>query len=390
MNISRRAWLKGLGALTGSALASRLVDAKAAPSTTTSAVVSIYLEGGFNALFTSADSFVGTGAFGVSSSNVRDVGNGLVVDARSIGTLGDWALGHMAAIGNNHGISAHPAAQTSNFGDGSQSYAVQLAAAIGGDAAFKAVALGELPPGPAPAVEGTSLQLIRSMGDVSSALGLDARTGAPGRADVARALRNAQRMSAPAIASNPGSLSFAKDAYATNLDALAKPPAVIDLAQIAASYGTSSGGALDLVPAKLVAAEAMLRGGTNVVSLQDHGWDSHGDRGGSTVRAKMGQILPALRTFLGRLRSEPDLAARNVTVILHGDFARSLPGSDHASCLSALVIGPRVKVGTTGKVSADVRLGERTGGSREMWSYLATVAQVGRNPFGNNPHALVT
>lgn len=390
MNISRRAWLKGLGAITGSALASRLVDAKAAPSTATSAVVSIYLEGGFNALFTSADSFVGSGAFGVSSSNVREVGNGLVVDARSIGTLGDWALGHMAAIGNNHGISAHPAAQTSNFGDGSQSYAVQLAAAIGGDAAFKAVALGELPPGPAPAVDGTSLQLIRSMGDVSSALGLDARAGAPGRADTARALRSAQRMSAPAIASNPGSLSFAKDAYATNLDALTKAPAVIDLAQIASAYGTSSGGALDLVPAKLAAAEAMLRGGTNVVSLQDHGWDSHGDRGGSTVRAKMAQILPALRTFLGRMRSEPDLVARNITVIVHGDFARSLPGSDHASCLSALVIGPRVKVGTTGKVSAEVRLGERTGGSREMWSYLAAAAQVGRNPFGNNPHALVT
>jgi len=391
MKISRRSWLQGFGMLTGAAIGGRFIgEAKAAPTTTKSAVVSIYLEGGFNALFTSADSFAGNGTFGVSSSNAQTVGNGLVVDAKSIGTLGDWALGHMAAIGNNHGLSAHPAAQASNFGDGTQSYVVQLAAAIGGAAAFKAVALGDLPPGSAPAINGTSLQLLRSMDDVATALGLNADANAPGRAATAKALSRARQMSAPALGTNPRSLSFAKDAYDTDVDSLSKPPISVDLGKIAGAYNTSSGGSLDLVPAKLAAAELMLRAGTNVISLQDHGWDSHGDRGGSTVRAKMSQaILPALKTFLGRLRSEPELAAQNVTVMIHGDFARSLPGSDHASCLSALVIGPHVKVGTTGKVSADVRLDPNTGGSREMWAYLAAVAQVAQNPFGNNPHALV-
>ena len=393
MKISRRSWLQGVGVLTGTAIGSRLLgerEAKADAVATKSAVVSIYLEGGFNALFTSADSFAGNGTFGVSSSNVQNVGNGLVVDAKSIGTLGDWALGHMAAIGNNHGLSAHPAAQMSNFGDGSQSYVVQLASAIGGSAAFKAVAIGDLPPGPAPALSGTSLQLIRSMGDVATALGLHPAAGAPSRAATASALSRARQMSAPAMAASPTSMAFAKDAYDTDIDSLSKPPISVDLAKIAGAYGTSTGGTLDLVPAKLAAAELMLRAGTNVISLQDHGWDSHGDRSGSTVRAKMAQsVLPALRTFLGRLRSEPELAAQNITVMIHGDFARNLPGSDHAACLSALVIGPHVKVGTTGRVSADVRLNASTGGSREMWSYLAAVSQVTQNPFGNNPHALV-
>src|SRR6187402_2423069 len=196
MKISRRSWLQGFGMLTGAAIGSRLLGeaegtANAAPAATKSAVVSIYLEGGFNALFTSADSFAANGSFGVSSSNAQSVGNGLVVDAKSIGTLGDWALGHMAAIGNNHGLSAHPAAQASNFSDGTQSYIVQLAAAIGGAAAFKAVALGDLPPGSAPAVNGTSLQLLRSMDDVATALGLNAAANAPGRAATANALSRA-------------------------------------------------------------------------------------------------------------------------------------------------------------------------------------------------------
>ena len=34
-------------------------------------------------------------------------------------------------------------------------------------------------------------------------------------------------------------------------------------------------------------------------------------------------------------------------------------------------------------------IGDWTDLGREMWSYLAAVSQVARNPFGNNPHALV-
>jgi uncharacterized protein (DUF1501 family) len=197
-------------------------------------------------------------------------------------------------------------------------------------------------------------------------------------------------MSSAHMAANPESLSFARDAFDTNLDSLSKPPLALDVASVAQAYGTREGAGLDSIPAKLAAAEIMVRAGTNVLSISDTGWDTHGDRGGDTVRRRMSaEVIPALKTFLTRMRTDPELAAMNITVIIHGDFARSLPSSDHAPALSALVIGPRVKVGTTGKVSARVQLPENTGASREMWAYVAAVSQVAQNPFGTNPHALV-
>jgi hypothetical protein len=107
------------------------------------------------------------------------------------------------------------------------------------------------------------------------------------------------------------------------------------------------------------------------------------------VRNKMTTILPAIKKFLLRIRSEPDLAAMTISVIIHGDFARDLPSSDHAPALSALVIGPNVKVGTTGKVSPQVTLPDGTPASKEMWSFMAAISKVTTNPFGDNPHQLV-
>lgn len=394
--LSRRSWLKGFAALGGAAVGTRiggrfLPEARAAlPGK--AAVVSIFFEGGFNALFSSADSFASAGTFGVTATNAMNVGNGLVVDASTIGALGTFPLTHMAAIGNRHGATDHISAQRNNFSDGSQSYVLQLAAAIGGDAAFKAAALGNLPlPGPSTSQGGVSLQLLRSMDDVSTALGIGPiDTNRPARNAASAALSRSRQMSGAAIAASPKSLSFAKDGYDTVVDSLGKPPLSVDVTKIAQAYGASSGSGLDSIPAKLAAAELMIRSGTNVVTMSDTGWDTHGDRTGTTVRRRMSaEIIPALKTFLGRLRSDPDLAAMNVSVILHGDFARSLPGSDHAPALSALVIGPNVKVGTTGRVKSDVTLPGNPGASREMWSYLAALAKVSTNPFGPNPHGLV-
>jgi hypothetical protein len=395
--LSRRAWLKGLSAIAGAAIAPRIAGgswigaASAAPSAK-SATVSLFFEGGFNALFSSADAFVSRGSFGVTGTNVRNVGNGLVVDAATMGSLGSWALGHMAAIGNRHGATDHPGARRNNFSDGTQSYVVQLAAAIGGDAAFKAVALGDLPlSGPSTSSGGVSHQLLRSMEDVATALGVGAVDfHRPARNAAAIGLARSRQMSAGALAANASSLSFAKDAYDTNVDSLGKPPLSVDVATVAQAYGARSGGALESIPQKLAAAELMLRSGTNVVTLSDTGWDTHGDSSGTTVRRRMGlEIIPALRTFLARLRSEPELSSMNVSVILHGDFARNLPTSDHAPALSALVIGPNVKVGTTGRVTPDVTLPGNPGASREMWAYLAALAKVTQSPFGANPHGLV-
>jgi hypothetical protein len=394
---SRRASLKALGAIFGSAIGTRLGartwerEAMAAPGPS-ACVVSIFFEGGFNALFSSADSFMGKGSFGVTASNAKNVGNGLFVDASTIGTLGPWALAHMAAIGNRHGATDHISAQRNNFIADGRSLPLQLAAAMGGDAAFKAVALGGLPvPGPSTAEAGVSLQLLRTMSDVETALGVGATDfGLPARGVAAKAIGGSRAMSQRSLKNNPSSMSFARDAYDTTIGSLARPPISIDIPSVAQAYRTSSGANLDSVAAKLAAAELMIRSGTNVITMSDAGWDTHGDRSGNTVRQKMSAaVIPALKTFLSRIRSEPELAAMNISVILHGDFARSLPGSDHAPALSALVIGPNVKVGTTGKVSASVALPPVTGASKEMWSYLASIAKAPQNPFGANPHALV-
>lgn len=389
--ISRRSWLKGIGAIAGASMASRFIgEAKAAPAGK-AAVVSIYLEGGFNACFSSADSFTGSGAFGCSNGNVANLGNGLVVDKATFGSLPAWALEHMAAIGCRHGATDHINGQRNNFMDGATSFPVKLAAAMGGSAAFKAVAFGNLPvPGPSSVEGGVSHQLLRTMEDVESALGLGAPDPSkPHRSDAAKALARSQAMSKRAIDANPRSLSFAKDAYATDIDALQKTPPSIDTDEIKRAYGVGSG-ELGSVAAKLAAAEQMIRGGTNVVTLSDQGWDTHGDRTGASARRKMASaIIPGLNTFLSRLKSDSELSAMNVSVIIHGDFARNLPSSDHAPALSALVIGPNVKVGTTGKVSSSVTLPDGTGAGKEMWAYLAALAKVQQKVFGNNPHDLV-
>jgi hypothetical protein len=72
-----------------------------------------------------------------------------------------------------------------------------------------------------------------------------------------------------------------------------------------------------------------------------------------------------------------------------GDFARSLPGSNHQPNLSATVIGKYVQRGTTGRVDADVGLPPGTPGSLGLWSYLAAAGKVSTSPFGANPHPLV-
>jgi hypothetical protein len=69
-----------------------------------------------------------------------------------------------------------------------------------------------------------------------------------------------------------------------------------------------------------------------------------------------------------------------------GDFSRSLPGSDHAPGVSATVIGKNVRVGTTGRVNADVRLAPGTPQALGLWAYLARLANVPFQPFGSNPH----
>ena len=97
-------------------------------------------------------------------------------------------------------------------------------------------------------------------------------------------------------------------------------------------------------------------------------------------------ILPGLKTFLTRMWNADGY---NVTVAIVGEFARSLPGSDDQPSVSVTVIGKKVKVGTTGKTDANVRLASGTPSIPGLWAYLATVTGSKANPFGTNPHTSI-
>src|SRR4051812_15105571 len=108
--LSRRSLFKGAAALAGAAAFSRAAPAFA-DAGDKSALLCIFLNGGYNSLFCSADSFVPAGTFGCSAGNVKALANGLVVDNATFGTLPQIALDHMASVGIRHGLTAHEAAQ---------------------------------------------------------------------------------------------------------------------------------------------------------------------------------------------------------------------------------------------------------------------------------------
>jgi hypothetical protein len=107
----------------------------------------------------------------------------------------------------------------------------------------------------------------------------------------------------------------------------------------------------------------MIEAGANVVIAVDGGWDTHNDRTGASVRGKMNNnILPGLRTLMTRMMADP---TKNVTAVIFGDFARSLPNSDHANGTSATVIdraalaAARLPYEQLDQLTMDVLLGVR-------------------------------
>lgn len=402
-NLTRRGFLKGValgaGALAGARLSGDawLPGAQAATNEKAALVV-INLQGGYNAIFPSAGSFVGTGAFGVTADNVADLGNDLIVDRGSFGSLPEFARTHMAAIGIRHGISDHEVALRSNFSDGTRNYAVALAAAMGGEAAIKVASIGAfIPLAPRPAMGDVSFQQITDMDSTIRALGGGPATpDTPGRNVAALAMAKAQAISKRKLDKNPGAMASFKDGYATSVETLSKPIKPFNFDEIASQYtGVTTGNstAVDGFTSKMIGAELMIRAGANVVTLNDLNnsvWDSHGDQNGSVVRDTFARtIMPGLSKFCERMRSEPTLAAMNIVIAVLGDFARSLPGSDHQPNLTATVIGKYVKTGTTGRVSDSVNLPASAGNQLQFWAYLSSALKLQNQPFGANPHALV-
>lgn len=340
-NPTRRTVLKGLalGALALPALPRRVL---AAPSKESPALVIVYLNGGPAGLFNSAGSFLKSGAFGVTHDNVRGLGNGLLVDAASFGTLPEAALGHMASINFWHGYDQHDLARAALLQTGSRS---------------NLLLLGQACPTPAP----LRCALVNGLG---LPVGVDRDPPHEGGFGLERVLE---------------------------LDAIgvtgATPAA---LGAVRAAYGVAAGAsAIADAATSLCAAELLLRAGTSVIFTQplyigraDRQIDTHRDTTGVEARRIMASILAPLRVFVGRALA---IANRNVVVALVGEFSRTVAESDHEPGGTATVIGRRVKTGTAGP---QTETGGPPPGSPPvagLWAYLASVMGLDEHPFGKNP-----
>lgn len=387
MTLSRRGFLKGAavagGALAGTRLtgAHLIGDAHAQVAGAKGALVVIYLDGGYNALFPSAGSFQAAGTFGVNANNVLDLGNNLRVDRPTFDRLPAFAKTHMATIGVAHGISDHGNAQRHNWVMNNRSYALSLAAAMGGDSALKHAHLGNgsISDGFTPAAEsGVSFQRISDMRTTLDAVAGSTDAKVANRYTAAFGLASAESMSAAKLGDKARTLTSLKEAYPAGIATLQKPVKVFDRNEFNTAYALNGNTTVNSFASKMAAAELMVRYGTNVITIRDGGWDSHGDRDGANVRGKLGPMMGPLSTFINRLMDPAAQGdtARNIAVLIMGDFSRSLPGSDHQSNMSATVIGNKIKVGSTGNVNANVGL--PGGGPRadKMWAFLAKVMGV--------------
>lgn len=388
--LSRRQWLQGMAGVAGAGAAARLglmpSTAFAQEVPEKAALLVVFLNGGYNALFGSADSFVGEGTFGVTGSNQRVLGNGLVVDGPTFGNLPAFALEHMATVGIRHGITGHEAAQDHNFTAGNSNAAIKLAAAMGGEGAIKCVQLGgQAFPGGRDPENGVSVQTINDMGSTIAALGGITDPTVPDRAIAERAIGASRFMSVKTMVNSPKLTKTLNEGYGAAVETLQKPVKTYNYVNLANAYGFApTTTAVTNFTTQVAAAEVMIEAGANVCVAVNGGWDTHGDRDGSNVRNMMNsRILPSLRVFINRMVADP---RRNVNVVIMGDFSRSLPGSDHAAGVSATVIGKNVRVGTTGRVDGDVRLAAGTPQGLGLWAYLARLTNLPYQPFGSNPH----
>jgi hypothetical protein len=393
MNFSRRQLIRSAAL---AAVAPTLARAQTAPRP--QAVVLVYLNGGYNALFSSAQSFVGAGTFGVTAGNIHQLGgssSNLFVDT-SFDALPQSALSHLATVGVNHHLSAHiPAQQAHWIGPYGRSNALMLAKAMlngqGPGATLPCVVVGSgTPVGTHPAeptVFGQPSVSLQRASDLAPALDLFGigTTLGPSRRAALAGVAAAQSQSQPQLSVSPVSLKSAAEAYDGAQAVLGGIAPSLTLADLQRYYQVT-GTAVSSFMSEMMAADAMISLGTKVIVSQSFGWDTHGDINGTTVRRRMNtEIVPALSKFLGNPTGAA--ATHDVTVAIFGDFARSLPGSDHASCLAATVIGPRFKNATTGNVDAGVGM-TATPGPAGFWSLLADASGVpaASNPFGANPH----
>src|SRR6185295_7958206 len=143
---------------------------------------------------------------------------------------------------------------------------------------------------------------ITDMQSTVDALGDPKGPRIPDRGIQLAGMTGAQGMSQNALTGSPSSLVSLGDGYKAAIDTLKQPAKAFDLPGLKTAYALGNSTAVNSFKSKLAAAELMMLAGTNVVSLFDTGWDTHGDNNGSVVRNKMtSYVLDPLNVFLNRM-----------------------------------------------------------------------------------------
>ena len=341
-NIDRRTILKGGALLAGSLALGNWHLSEARPSEERPTLVVFWLNGGPAGLFNSAGSFLRSGAFGVTESNVRDLGNGLFVDIGSLGALPSTATSHMASINFRHGIvRPHEQARAAVLQAGSRSQLLRLASVMP-SAPIRCAVVNDLglPVGVAsdsPPEAGVWLERVVDLETVGRRLGIK-------QFDEVRA------------------------AYGMSQD----------VTSVRDQRSTFAG------------VELLVHAGASVIFAQpaytgraDRQFDTHGDDAGVASRAVMAPITPSLAMFLTRTLALP---RRNVVTLLVGEFSRTIPKSDHEPGGTATVIGKYVKTGTTGPQNADGSPPVNALPPEGLWAYTSAALRLGALPFGRNPN----
>lgn len=416
-NLSRRGLLKGALAAAGAAAGSRAlgpwVGDAAAAGTEPSHLVHIFFNGGLNALFAGcADKFLTGNVFGVTSTNIKNVGDGVFTDAATFGTLPQFALDHWAAIGMKHNNALHTTPQNLRSGgeraimiNGANCFLNELAYHMGGDSAFKAVYFGDRPVAyqNQPSFQGVPLERVSDLKDALKASGATAPDpDAPDRAAAAATLETSSQISKRQIETNPGRLASLTDAYGSVIESLKKPPPKpVTFAEMDAAYGLGAKSSISSFGSMLAGAEIMIRAaGTNVINITDFGlasWDFHqtgtgGSLNGTFSRNKLtgaggftGNRIAPIKTFISRMLNLPD---RNVVVVVSGELVR-LPSGDHGDGTVAMMFGKYVKRGVSFPINAQARFAANTPSPKGFWAAAAAALKVPGQPFGANPHPVV-
>jgi hypothetical protein len=408
-NMTRRNVLQAIGGITGALAGTRITGPSLygvanAQAKAPAAVVWIHPQGGWSLMHSCAQTFVDK-RFDITANNITDFGNGVVLDNEMAAIVPSNLRKYVACIGiDGQPKDPHFEAEKLLFFQNGKCTPLVLANAMGGSGAIKAAIVGRMgfekntltigPEG------GTSFQPISDLGaTIKTISGSGEKAPASNEADrpgIALGLTAAAQMSTFATARHPQSLASITNAFPGAIATAKQPVQSFNVAEFNAAY--SLGGKTDIgdnFPAKMAAAELMVRSGTNMVVAQvaagTYSFDAHTSPDGKECRNAVKQHLAAgLKAFLGRVFADtwngPD-----VIVVIMAEFSHVPDGgaTDHATVVSPLVISKRCKNGSTGVTDVNGKLLVGNRNTLNFWQYIAALAGVPSSTIGPNLHGLV-